>query len=177
MVIENYIHMTDFKDISKSVCFSWKKNFKISMWLAPLMIPISYLLHIYINLYDFSLIFILITILIYGEKYILESAYYKKHRRLLISNFGKEDLHYTVTFSEKEIIVNYNQTVQGHEEGKISYKDIKRVIESQCYYNIIGEKGYLLPIDKRNLSYESKKELLNILELKKVHIYLKKGGY
>lgn len=174
MIIENYINITDFKDISKSVNFTWKKNFRIIMWLAPLMIPVSFLLHLFLDFYDFSLIFIFITIIIYGEKSIMESAYCKKQIRLMLSNFKRESLNYTVTFAEKEIIVNYNQNVQGLYEGIISYDHIKRVIESKNYYNIIGEKAYLLPIEKRNLSDTAKKELLHLLEAKNIQIYQKK---
>ncbi|WP_416325881.1 YcxB family protein [[Eubacterium] hominis] len=171
MIIENHINVTDFKDISKSVNFMWKKNFRIIMWLAPLMIPVSFLLHIFLNVYDFSLIFIFISILTYGEKFILESVYSKKQSRLLVSNFKTDNLHYTVTFTEKEIIVNYHQNIQGQSEGTISYDSIKRVIESKNYYNIIGEKAYLLPIEKRNISNNLKRELLTLLKSKNIQIY------
>lgn len=98
----------------------------------------------------------------------------KKQTKLMLSNFKRDILNYTVTFADKEIIIDYNQNVQGQYKGIITYDQIKRVIESKNYYNIIGEKAYLLPIEKWNLLDTTKRELLHLLETKNIKIYQKR---
>lgn len=171
----NFLYPQAFKDISKAISFEWRKNFRIIMWLAPLMIPVSFLIHIYLNVFDFTLIFVGLTIFIYGEKVLLENAIFKKQSRLLIQNFNSDEVTYVVKFEDDVINVEYNDSTEGLKVNKIPYNKIKRVVESMYYYNIIGVKGYLLPIDKKGLSNTTKKELFELSKVKKIPIYTKKG--